>query len=193
MKEREQKCLLTKRQHRKLCEFVKVFYKYNIACDTQTNYYYDTLDLFFDRNQTTVRIREKDGNRVGTIKIHAVTEYDCSEEILFDVDEIPAKLDYQEKELFLHGALITHRISVPVHPDIMLCLDENHYLGMVDYELEIEYKEGYHAETWRWLMFISMILHKGRYQAARRLRYASNKSARFFARLKKKERKNDWR
>ena len=61
MKEREQKCLLTKRQHRKLCEFVKVFYKYNIACDTQTNYYYDTLDLFFDRNQTTVRIREKDG------------------------------------------------------------------------------------------------------------------------------------
>ena len=51
MKEREQKCLLTKRQHRKLCEFVKVFYKYDIACDTQTNYYYDTLDLFFDRDR----------------------------------------------------------------------------------------------------------------------------------------------
>ena len=70
--------------------------------------------------------------------------------------------EYKGKELIMHGSLTTYRISVTIHPHITLCLDENHYLGKVDRELEIEYDEGYHAEAWKWLMLISMILNKGR-------------------------------
>lgn len=192
MVEHELKYMLTKRQFRKLVELVKAFFKYSITCDTQINYYYDTPDLFFDRNHTTIRIREKEGSRRGTIKIHAVNEHDCSDEIPFEVNDIPAQLKYKGKELIMHGALTTHRISVTIHPHITLCLDENHYLGKVDRELEIEYDEGYHAEAWKWLMLISMILCKGRYGSARHLCYAAYKSARFFMRLKKTGRINNW-
>lgn len=183
MVEHELKCMLTKRQFRKLLELVKTFYKYNITRDTQTNYYYDTPDLFFDRNHTTIRIREKEGNRRGTIKIHAVNECECSDEIPFEVKNIPAKLDYQGKELIMHGALTTHRISIMITPYISLCLDENYYLGTTDHELEIEYEEGHHAEAWKWLMLVYMMLHKGRYRSAYHLCYAKYKSARFFMRL----------
>lgn len=187
MVEHELKYMLTKFQFRKLVELVKAFFKYSFTCDTQINYYYDTPDLFFDRNHTTIRIREKEGSRRGTIKIHSVNEYDCSEEIPFEVKDVPAKLEYKGKELIMHGSLTTYRISVTIHPCITLCLDENHYLGKVDRELEIEYGEGYHAEAWKWLMLISMILNKGRNRFEHYFCYATYKSARFFECLLKRK------
>ena len=60
----------------------------------------------------------------------------------FDVDRVPVALYYEERYLKLRGKLITNRISVkPNQGGLLLCLDENLYLGHTDYELEIEYQD----------------------------------------------------
>ncbi len=142
MLERELKILLNADQYAKICAFIDKQYQGQCVRDKQVNYYYDTEDGCYNQKGVTIRVRRKNGTLKGTIKTHSVQGENCSEEMSFDVDRVPVALYYEERYLKLRGKLITNRISVkPNQGGLLLCLDENLYLGHTDYELEIEYQD----------------------------------------------------
>lgn len=142
MLERELKILLNADQYAKICAFIDKQYQGQYARNKQVNYYYDTEDGYYNQKGVTIRVRRKNGTLKGTIKTHLVQVDNCSEEMSFDVDRVPMALYYEEHYLKLRGKLVTNRISVKLNQDnLLLCLDENLYLGYTDYELEIEYQD----------------------------------------------------
>lgn len=142
MLERELKILLNADQYAKICAYIEKQYQGQYEKNKQINYYYDTEDGYYNQKGVTIRVRRKNGTSKGTIKTHSVQGENCSEEMSFDVDRVPVALYYEERYLKLRGKLITNRISVkPNQGGLLLCLDENLYLGHTDYELEIEYQD----------------------------------------------------
>ena len=142
MIEREIKCLLNANQYAKIYAYIEKQYQDQCEKNKQLNYYYDTEDGYYNKKGVTIRVRRKNGTLKGTIKTHLVQVDNCSEEMSFDVDRVPVALYYEERYLKLRGKLITNRISVkPNQGGLLLCLDENLYLGHTDYELEIEYQD----------------------------------------------------
>ena len=123
MNEFELKYLLTKHQFRCLREFIKNYFKYQYERSKQINYYYDTQDKYYYRMNSTVRIREKDGVLFGTVKKHLSDSSHYSEEIPFEVDDIPLRLTYQGKTLKFMGELTTYRYKIPITSEVTLFLD----------------------------------------------------------------------
>lgn len=142
MLERELKILLNADQYAKICAFIDKQYKGQYEMNKQVNYYYDTEDGYYNQKGVTIRVRRKNGTLKGTIKTHSVQGKNSSEEMRFDVDRVPVALYYEEHYLKLRGKMVTNRISIkPNQGGLLLCLDENLYLGHTDYELEIEYQD----------------------------------------------------
>ena len=131
--EYEIKFMLSKEQYEKLSG---IFPDSERRTFTQTNYYYDTLCLDMRKNNTTVRVREKNGKFKVTIKEHN-GEYN-SEKSTY-VDCLPRTLQSGNKELQLWGELCTQRTEIVICEGIMLMLDYNKYLDTEDYEMELEY------------------------------------------------------
>ena len=132
--EKEYKMMLSKSQFKTLQ--TKLDYdKVNI----QTNHYYSCP------NHMGMRIRELDGHYYFTLKHfinNEVREYEWEIEGLSLND---ARVQALFKELNINeykylGALKTVRY-LKYYPKAELCLDENHYLDTIDYELEYELKD----------------------------------------------------
>ena len=88
---------------------------------TQTNHYIDTPDSFLKRNGIALRVREKNQEFVLTLKTP------LSEGLLEKNDSISWR-DFdllQDEGIFPEGGI--------------LCVDKNHYSGIIDYELEVEF------------------------------------------------------
>ena len=158
MNEFELKYMLTKHQFRCLREFIKNYFKYQYERTKQINYYYDTQDRYYYRMNSTVRIREKDGVLFGTVKKHLSDSSHHSEEIPFEIDDIPLRLTYQGKTLKFMGELTTYRYKIPITSEVTLFLDKNHYWGKVDYEMEIEFKEDSFVEAWKTAVLMTTVL-----------------------------------
>lgn len=147
MKETELKVLLTKRQYSRLCQ--------RFSCDTfatQINFYYtDETEVLKNKN-ITIRVRAKNGNLALQVKVpcgqqglvHTKNEYEKS------LDEVPYIIKgeiLQEmtgiamSDVCMKGYLITERRKTKFENGTEICLDYNQYLGMDDYELEVEYNE----------------------------------------------------
>lgn len=121
----------------------------------QTNYYYESEGKAKD---ITIRIREKNNKYMLQIKIprqkekslHIKEEY---EEAIEGVQKI---IDKEKIEMLCGskftndaiyiGKLVTERSLCTVYNNIEMALDVNDYLGISDYELEIEYKDKYPTE-----------------------------------------------
>ena len=113
------------------------------ATELQINYYYDTEDEYFRRNNITCRIRQKDRRLVGTVKRHGVGgQNQHSSEERFKVNNLPHSFEVDARKVYLKGLLITQRLEVELCSKLCLVLDKNSYLGEIDYEIEIEYQEG---------------------------------------------------
>lgn len=104
----------------------------------QINYYFDTDDLSMHRQNTTCRIRFKDGEYSGTMKIHSA-EGEGSKEIPIEVRNGLYDNSFTGMGLKLLGALTTYRCVILKDLHLEAVLDKNEYLDTVDYELEIEY------------------------------------------------------
>ncbi len=113
----------------------------------QTNYYYDSDDLKMNTQGITCRIREKNGKYEATIKAHNQTNKECS------IEKTKETLNEYDDTLFaglhlkLQGSLITERVVLYSDSKCELVLDKNVYLGMTDYEMEVEYSPEYENET----------------------------------------------
>lgn len=137
MNEFEYRCSLNKKQY----ELVHEIINKDFVEKLQINYYYDTPDLFFDQQNTTVRIRQIEGLLKGTIKVHATDNASRSIEESFGVETLPNVIRCGSKKLVCYGQMITERKTWNMHKGITLMLDKNYYLGTVDYILELEYPQ----------------------------------------------------
>ena len=136
-KEFEKKLLLTETEYAILRE---LFFRGDDATySDQVNYYYDTPYQEFHRKGITCRIRQKNGSLKGTIKTHLHDRKDESLEEDFAVDALPYRFSVSAKTVYLQGSLYTRRFEVELMSGIRMMLDQNWYLGVCDYELEIEY------------------------------------------------------
>ena len=142
----------------------------------QANYYYDTDENALNILRTTVRIRQQYGDMKLQIKRHRKNsnglatsdEYSGKIDILPSVMKIP---DIPDK-VILKGALVTERQVFSFGKNSNICFDENMYLGICDYEVEIEVDERDTEDA------LSIINYLGLIQKP-----IKSKSERFFRRL----------
>ena len=105
---------------------------------TQINYYFDTDDFSMNRQNTTCRIRLKDGKYKATMKKHSFGADQSTETEMEIYDGLESNA-FTDMGLKLQGELITKRCVVLKDANCEAVLDKNEYLGHTDYELEIEY------------------------------------------------------
>ena len=147
MTELEKKILLTEEEYYYLMEHLghdrPLFPKPIVK---QINYYFDTDDLSMNRQNTTCRIRLKDGKYNATMKTHSkIGEQSTETEI--DVRDGIRDNAFIDMGLKFQGELTTHRCIVFKDKNCEVVLDKNEYLGTFDYELEIEYLPEYENDA----------------------------------------------
>lgn len=171
----EKKLLLSEVEYAFLRE---LFFRGEDATSTDhVNYYYDTSYQEFHRKGITCRIRQKNGSLKGTIKTHLRDQKDESREESFAVEVLPYRFTVSTKTVYLQGSLYTRRLEVAPMPGIRMMLDQNWYLGVCDFELEIEYLPTCSAEAEGVLGTIMHLLHHTTKETER-----LSKSQRFFRR-----------
>ena len=183
--EHEKKLLLSEREYRLLCGLVPHSVSYE-----QTNFYYDTANNDFNADRTTLRVRLKNGEFMGTKKVHIDGVGESTEES-FRVSELPYGFSADGKYVTLKGSLRTQRTELAISRDMTLFLDKNEYLGVTDYELELEYRGNEEARAAARGAFALLLgfLDRGFAEPPR------SKSERFFARLmaQSAEKENVWK
>lgn len=185
MTECEKKLLLSEEAYNALME---QFSSSRKPIVTQVNYYFDTDDFAMSRQDTTCRIRLRDGQYKATMKRHAA----CTDQSTESEMEIYAGLDHNaftDMGLKLWGALTTHRCVLLKNPHLEVVLDRNEYLGHTDYELEIEYLPEYEKEARAVLKEVEKALQRKRSPIYNIGIFSAglNKSKRFFKRMKAAE------
>lgn len=153
MIEREKKRLLTEPEYaflRKACPPYAV-------TTTRVNHYYDTRDHALGALDITYRIRECGSNRLVTVKTHEPNGEESREQS-FSTNERPDTVTFGRMRLVRQGALTTERTAFSPCARLRICLDRSDYLGVTDYELEVEYAEGADALARRYLENIAAAL-----------------------------------
>ena len=183
MLEFEKKVMLTPKEYDFLKEYRYVAEKNAV----QINYYYDTNDFELNGKEITCRIREKNGICTATIKEHRINGSDCSVETSKVLKDRYDDSIFREMGLSCQGSLETLRSTYAPVSGIKIMLDCNAYLGIVDYELEIEYENACgEAVNEEFEQIIAQMLEEKILMnpLAFRIRigHSKNKSARFFSR-----------
>lgn len=111
----------------------------------QANYYYDTKDNALNKAKTTIRIRQQYSDMELQIKKHRGKKNGLatSDEYIGKIETLPVVLKIPDvhDSLNLKGVLITERRSYSFGENSIICFDGNTYLGVCDYEVEIEVDE----------------------------------------------------
>ena len=139
MTELEKKLMLTEDEYDYLMEHLG--YENPLSpkpITTQINYYFDTDDFSMNRQNTTCRIRLKDGKYKATMKKHSTGEDQSTETEMAIYNGLESNA-FTNMGLKIQGELITKRCVVFKDANCEAVLDKNEYLGHTDYELEIEY------------------------------------------------------
>lgn len=147
MTEFEKKMLLTEEEYDYLMEHLgHDSHLSSMPILKQINYYFDTDDLSMNRQSTTCRIRLKDGKYKATMKMHS--EFgDQSTETEMEMRDGIRDNAFIDMGLKLQGELTTYRCVILKDEHCEVVLDKNEYLGMLDYELEIEYLPEYEKDA----------------------------------------------
>ncbi|MDY0346350.1 MAG: CYTH domain-containing protein [Acholeplasma sp.] len=112
----------------------------------QTNFYFDSEDLYFRKNKIVLRIRKK-GEHFYKITSKSHSDQGAYEQhVLLDEQEALEMIENGfntkaffdiDKDVKLLGSLDNYRVSTP-YKDGELFLDKCVYYGITDYELEYE-------------------------------------------------------
>ncbi len=145
----EAKVLVSQDQYRKLTHQFKDCPRYQ-----QTNYYIDNDERILAKEGIALRIREKNGKYVLTLKTPLsqglLEKNESIDEEAFkaflekgefpNVDEVRflTMLDIDVSSLKILTSLTTDRVDVN-YKDGLLSIDRNFYSGKTDYEIEFEY------------------------------------------------------
>ena len=173
--EKEYKYLLNDKQFQMILSRCKGKYPF-VKHIIQVNYYYDTKENLLNTEKTTVRIRQHLSELKLQIKKHRNSNDSLfiSDEYSREIAELPFIIRTNTADdLLLKGSLVTDRTVFLIGQKSLICLDTNIYLGIVDYEVEVEVDE----------VDISEILDAIDYLDLTSYRPIVNKSGRFFRRL----------
>ena len=135
-REFEKKLLIEEDEYITILLWLSKFIKKTI---TQINYYYDTDDLNMNKNGITCRIREIENEFRAEIKKHhyGVSECSCEEAgIAANKNDISF---FDGLGVSYKGELTTQRTVICDEGKFKIVIDKNTYLGINDYEIEIEY------------------------------------------------------
>ena len=154
--ETEYKYLISEERFMELLEKCNKRYSFSER-KIQVNYYYDADSHALNKSNTTVRIRQQHNKMKLQVKHHRAVKDSMalSDEHGRDVDKLPLAM-----RIYSFGENST------------VCFDVNMYLGVCDYEIEVEFGENDNKEA------LSVIAYLGL-----EYRPVMNKSARFFERL----------
>ncbi|MBQ8975049.1 MAG: CYTH domain-containing protein [Oscillospiraceae bacterium] len=144
--EREVKIMLTREQ------YDRIFARFDWdETARQTNHYYMDGKGLLRAEKINLRVREKNGkymlqvkslvkNEKGGPSIHneAERETDCAPE-QFSAGEVKELTGIDTDGAQRIGCLTTVRSTLQYNGEIEICLDKSEYLGLTDWELEIEY------------------------------------------------------
>ena len=152
----EAKALVKKSEYEKIVTLFKDYPSYQ-----QTNYYIDDAKNLLRKEGIALRVREKGGLYEMTLKTplsQGLLEKNCTwtkdkfkdfrDNGIFpdgDIKRFLTMLDIDVSSLRIKTSLTTERIDVPYEGG-KLSIDENHYSGIVDYEIELEYNNEPEAE-----------------------------------------------
>lgn len=156
---------------------------------SQINYYFDTDDFSMNRQNTTCRIRLKDGKYKATMKKHLFGTHHSIETEM----KIHSGLDsnaFTDMGLKVQGELVTKRCVIMEDTSCEVVLDKNEYIGHTDYEIEIEYTPDHKKDAQEILkIFQDMLIRRNYEESIEGLQSVPSKSSRFFEVLssKKKE------
>jgi len=149
MVEQEYKYLLSQTDFQHIYDMLSQSHTPNYRL--HVNYYYDTPDFLLKQYGYTVRVRQISGKLTLEIKSPGQTSgyKRVREEMSYPIEELPQKLDVQNiltslpmtinQQSELLGLLVTERTTFYIGTGIKVDLDQSSYLGLTDYELEIEY------------------------------------------------------
>ncbi|MEX3625422.1 CYTH domain-containing protein [Viridibacillus arvi] len=189
MIELEYKSLFSKEQHEQCIEYLKQKLGPADEDKLQVNYYYDNGHLSFAEQGITIRIRQKNeklklqiktpiGNKNKNINAKNEIEADIEELCYsFKIEDTPI-ISLLEGEVSLLGVLITERKSWKKEDKFSIDIDKNIYLGVVDYEIECEFKNEFKVEAEAFLKDVLSSLNMD-------YRKSESKVTRFFKRLDK--------
>ena len=144
--EKEYKMLVSKEQFDKLCSLYE-----NLNFITQTNTYYDTVNGDIQKKKGAMRIRERNGRFLFTLKMRqenldGLCECECevsenSVHALQSEEIVQLLHEYQiEAAIIPLTTLVTKRAVVETE-NAELCFDISTYGSHTDYEIEYEYKQ----------------------------------------------------
>ncbi len=177
MIEREYKFLLTEKQFHTALKTAAALYGAS-KNQEQINYYYDDDSLSLNRRGITARIRQKGGSYGLHLKRHGHSEndYAVSEETEYIADGVPEAITLPEfGRLTYKGQLTTGRHTFMVGPDVSLDMDASIYLGLTDYEAEIEFNVGAREQAQATILALKLdVINR------------QSKSERFFAALERR-------
>lgn len=173
--ETEYKYLISNEHFQELlskCDNRYTFLKHKL----RVNYYYDTEDNALNGSKTTVRVRQNHNKMKLQIKKHRTENgvLSISDEYSGSVNELPFTMripDVQDT-VTLKGSLITEREIYTFGENSIICFDINMYLGICDYEIEIEISEADKQEALSVIEFLGLLQMP-----------IMSKSERFFRRL----------
>lgn len=115
---------------------------------TQTNTYYADEDGQLRANHVTFRIRTIDGTHKIQIKKHkkSTDALHICEESEFPINKLCNSFSAEDTEKYTGIAVTAQKLGslttvrhIFTFGDCEICLDKSEYLGIVDYELELEY------------------------------------------------------
>jgi len=188
MNESEYKYMLTIEQYDKILNHLKSKYKMNTII--QVNYYLDTNTFELDEKDITLRIRQKKDSLRLDLKSPVLRDgaLRVKNEFTRSISELPLTIKFENDEwndfiscksdMYLKGMLITERTIFIFNEGIEIDLDLNYYLGVMDYELEVEFQEEFQADA---VELINSLARHGELKPSE-----FGKRSRFFKKLKEK-------
>ncbi|MCM1285690.1 MAG: AMP-binding protein [Acetobacter sp.] len=151
MLEKEFKCILDKKL------FLSIKSKIlDLKMVEQINYYYDTKDLSLHKKGITIRIREIENSFKLQYKSNAIIRNNIftREEKEITINNVPYQINpflfginNIDNTLSCLGNMKTIRYTT-IENGVRICIDENHYLGIIDYELELECNDEQLIKNW---------------------------------------------
>lgn len=156
MFEYEYKFLFQKAQFYTVLSFLESHYK-KPETKLQLNYYYDTRQLAFYKKSITLRVRQTEHELLLQTKKHLPSQagaeflkkwkegaaaIQTSIEYEKRIKKLPRCLLLKGKTLLdLKGCMTTLRQSFFIEEGCRVDLDTNYYLGICDYEMELEFDQ----------------------------------------------------
>lgn len=150
MIEAEFKCLVNKSIYDKILNTIMHNDSYDNTKTLQINYYYDTENFDLYKKNITCRVRQKESNLKLQFKTSIYNEdvLRVKNESSFFINELPSSIILDNffsvinfeinSNANMYGQLVTERNTCVISNKLKIDLDKNIYLGVVDYELEIE-------------------------------------------------------